>query len=166
MLANKINTVSLHPVNKHLSNFFYRNQMHYNYKVYKNIFKMLIQRNILPTDPYKKIKLIIYYNRFKTSNLVINNNSSPLIRVLLKTNIIYQFKYPLGDCISENNNIYLSLTSTTLLRRYTMHLSIAWHLKQTFMPNNWILENSYQKHNTIRTTKWQAKTTDSRGTSY
>ena len=71
-------------------------------KIYK---KTLIQRNILPIDPNKKIKLIIYYDKFKTSNLVINNNSSLLIGVLQKTNVIYQFKSPLGDYISENNNI-------------------------------------------------------------
>ena len=44
------------------------------------------------------------------------------------------FKYPLGDCISDdNNNIYVGLTSTTLSRKLTMHLSdissIAHHLK-------------------------------------
>ena len=37
------------------------------------------------------------------------------------------------DCISENNNIYIGLTSTTLSRRLTIHLSdtssIAQHLK-------------------------------------
>ena len=52
-------------------------------------------RNILPTDPNRKIKLIIYYNKFKTSNFVIKNNSSPSIRVLQKkkkNNVIYQFK--------------------------------------------------------------------------
>ena len=54
MLANKINTVPLHPVNKHLSNFFYCNQMHYNYKLDENILKTLIQGNILHTDPNKK----------------------------------------------------------------------------------------------------------------
>ena len=62
--------------------FFYCNQMHYNYELNENILKTLIQRNILPTDPNKKIKPIIYYNKFKTSNLVIKNNSSLLIRVL------------------------------------------------------------------------------------
>ena len=55
--------------------------MHYNYKLDENILKTLIQRNILTTDPNK---LIIYYNKFKTSNLVINNNSSPLIAVSQK----------------------------------------------------------------------------------
>ena len=84
MLTNKINTVLLHPVNKHISNFFYRNQMHYNYKSDEKISKTLIHRNILPTDLNKKIKLIIYYNKFKTSNLVIKNNSSLSIGVLKK----------------------------------------------------------------------------------
>ena len=77
-----------------------------------------------PLIQIKKIKLIIYCNKFQTSNLVIKNNSSPSIGVLQKTNVIYQFKCPLGDCISENNNICVSLTSTTLSRRLTMHLSI------------------------------------------
>ena len=73
MSTNKIKTVTLHSVNKHLSKVF-RNQTHYNYKLDEDIFKTLIQRNTLPTDPNKKIKLIIYYDKFKTSNLVINNN--------------------------------------------------------------------------------------------
>ena len=110
--------------------------MHYNYKLDENILKTLIQRNMLPPDPNNKIKLI-YYDKFKTSNLVINNNSSPLIVVLQKTNIIHQFKCPLGDCICENNNIYVGLTSTTLSRRLTMNLSdtssIA-HLKKHSCP--------------------------------
>ena len=140
--------------------------MHYNYKSDEKIFKTLIQRNILPTDPKKK--KLMYYNKFKTSNLVIKNNSSPLIGVLQKkkkkkkkkkSNIIYQFKCSLGESISENNNIYVNLTSTTLSRQLTMHLSdtssIAQHLekkknKKTFRPNNRITENSYREHN-IRT---------------
>ena len=97
-----------------LDYIFYRNQMHYNYKSDEKILKTLIHKNILPTDPNKKIKLVIYYNKFKTSNLVIRNNSSPLIGVLQ------------------------SLTSTTLSRRLTMHLSdtssIAQHLKKHSCP--------------------------------
>ena len=54
MLANKINTAPLQPVNKHLSNFFTAAKMHYNYKLDENILKTLIQRNILPTDHNKK----------------------------------------------------------------------------------------------------------------
>ena len=111
--------------------------MRYNYKSDEKILKTLIHRNILHTDPNKKIKLIIYSNKFKTSNLVIKNNSTPSIGVLQKTNVIYQFKCPLGDCISDNN-IYVGLTSTTLSRRLTMHLSdtssIAQHLKKHSCP--------------------------------
>ena len=97
--------------------------------------KTSIHGNILPTDPNKKIKLIIYYKKFKTSNFGIRNNSSSSIGVLQKNNVIYQFKCPLGDCISDNNNIYVGLTSTTLSRRLTMHLSdtssIAQHYKKS-----------------------------------
>ena len=104
----------------------------------KNIEKTLIQRNMLPTDPNKKFKKLIYYDKFKTSNLVIKNNSSPSMGVLQKNNVIYQFKCPFGDCISEKNNIYVGLTSTTLSERLTMLLSdtssIAQHLKNHSCP--------------------------------
>ena len=73
---------------------------------------------MLPNDPIKKIKLIIYSNKFKTFSLVINNNSSPLFGVLQKTNVTYQFKYPLRVCISENN-IYVGLISPAQSRRLT-----------------------------------------------
>ena len=56
---------------------FYRKQMHNNNKSDEKIFKTLIHRNILPTDPNKKLKLTTYYDKFKTSNLVIKNNSLP-----------------------------------------------------------------------------------------
>ena len=69
---------------------------------------------------------------------ICTNNSSPLIGVLPKNNVIYQFKCPLGDYISENNNIYVGLTSTTLSRRLKMDLSntssIAQHLKKHSCP--------------------------------
>ena len=82
-------------------------------------------------------------------NLVIRNNSSPSIGVLQKTNVKYKFKCPLGDCISDNNNIYVGLTSTTLSRRLTMHLSdtssIAQHLKNHSCPTTTILEHQNNK---------------------
>ena len=33
---------------------FYRNQIHYNYKLDKKLLKTFIQRNMLPTDPNEK----------------------------------------------------------------------------------------------------------------
>ena len=90
--------------------------------------------------------------------MVIRNNSSPSIGVLQKINVIYQFKCPLGDCISDNNNIYVDLTSTTLLRRLTMLFSdtssVAQHLKKHSCPttelrkiltDNTILEHQNNK---------------------
>ena len=59
---------------------------------------------------------------------------------------MYKFKCPLRDCISDNNNIYDGLTSTTLSRRLTMHLSDTSSIaqfKKTFMPKNTITENSH-----------------------
>ena len=68
-----------------------------------------------------------------------------------KTNVIYKFKCPLGDCISDNNNIYVGLTSTTLSRRLTMHLSdtssIAQHLKKHSCPTTQLRKNSHRQHN-------------------
>ena len=72
-------------------------------------------------------KMIIYYNKLKTSNLTISYNFSLLIGVLQKNYVIYQFNCLLGDCISENNNIYVCFTSTTLSRRLTMHLWYQLH---------------------------------------
>ena len=107
------------------------------------------------TDPYKitdsnkKIKLIIYYNKFKTSNLVIRNNSSLSIGVLQKTNVIYQFKCPLGDCISDKNNIHVGLTSTTLSRRLTMHLSDTSSIAQHLEKNIHAQQQNYGKFSPI-----------------
>ena len=64
--------------------------------------------------------------------------SNSRIGVLQKTNVVYKFKYPLGDCISNNNNIYVGLTSASLSRRLTVYLSntssIAQHLKKHSCP--------------------------------
>ena len=94
---------------------------------------------MLPENPeHNSRKIGEDTKKFKTSNLVIKNNSSLAIWVLQKTNVIYQFKCPLGDCISDNNNIYVGLTSTTLSRRLTMLLSdtssIVQHLKKHSYP--------------------------------
>ena len=37
--------------------------MYYNYKLDENTFRTLIKRNILPINPNKKMKFILYYNK-------------------------------------------------------------------------------------------------------
>ena len=93
--------------------------MHYNYKLDENILKTLIQRNILPTDPNEKLKLIIYNDKFKTSSLVLIIISPSWLEFWRKQMLFVGFR----DCVSEGNNIYVCLTSTTLSGRLTMHLS-------------------------------------------
>ena len=41
-----------------------------------------------------------------------------------RTNIIYTYKYPLGNHVSNENDTYVGLNTTTLSRRLSMHLYI------------------------------------------
>ena len=124
--------------------------MHYNYKSDKNILQTLIHRNVLPTKHNRKIKLILNYDRFKTSNLVINYNFSPSIGVLQKISVIYQFRCSLGYIRWFNFHNPFNTT----------HYASLWYQsnsptskKKTFLLNNWISKNSYKKHNNIRAKK-------------
>ena len=92
-----------------------------------------------PPHP-KKFRNIIYCNKFKTSNLIIYNNSSLSTDILNGINIVYMFKCPLGDCVTNENNTYVGLTSTTLSKQLNMHLnyssSRAWLLKTHSIPKS------------------------------
>ena len=55
-----------------------------------NIYKKPNSKNVLPTDPNKKVRLTIYYKKFKTSHLIIPNNISPFLKFLTRqTSYIY-----------------------------------------------------------------------------
>ena len=60
---------------------FYCNQIQYNYRLDETILKHWFKETYSPLILIFK-KIIMYYNKFKTFNLVINNNSSPSIGVL------------------------------------------------------------------------------------
>ena len=104
-------------------NLYYKNQFHINYKIDENILKNLIHKNVLPIDPIKKVRLIIYFKKFKTSNLIISNSTSPSTALLDRTNIGYFIKCSLGECVSQENSAYVVFTTTTPFRRLTMHLT-------------------------------------------
>ena len=57
-------------------NLYNMNQIHKNYKVDEQIITNIIHRHIKPNEPQKWIKLIIYYIKFKTSNLLVKNNTN------------------------------------------------------------------------------------------
>ena len=62
--------------------------MHYNHKFDENILKKhWFNETYSPLILIKKSTM--YYNKFKTSNLVIKNNSSPSIGVLQKKTTLY-----------------------------------------------------------------------------
>ena len=94
-----INKTDQHNIDNDLNhkqsiNLYYKNQFHCNYKIDKHrLKKNIIQKNVLPTDPTKKDRLIIYYNKSKTSNLIISNNISPSTEFLDRTNVVYIYIY-------------------------------------------------------------------------
>ena len=91
----------------------------------------IIKRNIKPTEQQKHIKLIIYYTKFKTSNLIVKNNTNSPKTLLNQTNVVYKFICPLCECIPKNKfNTYIGHTTTTLFCRLTYHLSDTSAIKQ------------------------------------
>ena len=88
----------------------------------------------------KKKRLIIYYNKFKIYNLIISNNSFLSTELLDRTNVVYMFKCTWGDCVSNENNTYIALSTATLSRRLIMHLNdssiITLHLKTHSLPKS------------------------------
>ena len=47
--------------------------MHYNYKLNEQAITNISKSHIKPIGKQKEIKLIIYYTKFKTSNLIVEN---------------------------------------------------------------------------------------------
>ena len=99
---------------------YYKNHMSSAYKVDERAIRDIILNNVTCTNPADKLRMTIYYQNRKTSQLLIRN--SPECRDPLKrTNVIYQFACPHEDCRLRPVN-YIGVTSTSLSRRLTMHL--------------------------------------------
>ena len=64
-------------------NLYYKNQFHSNYKIDEHILKKPYPKKCSPYNPTKKVTLIIHYNKFKTSNLIISNSSSSPLKFLI-----------------------------------------------------------------------------------
>ena len=110
--------------------------MHKNYKVDEHVITNIILRHIKPTESHKQIKLIIYFTKYKTSNLIVRNNTNSPNPLLTQTNVAYKFTCPFRECFSENNitpNIYIGYTTTTLSCRLTYHLTDISAIKQHIM---------------------------------
>ena len=104
---------------------FFHNQMHKHFtKLNKIALKNLICNDVSLTDSNNKIKLIIYSPKFNTTNFVISNNFSPSTSHLSTTNAEYKFKCLLGECFFNKIITYISMTTMTLSRYLTLHLSL------------------------------------------
>ena len=103
--------------------------MHKNYKVDEQVITKIIYRHIKPTEPQKQIKLIIYYIKFKTSNLIVTIQTPP--NPLTQTNVVYKFTCSFRECFSENNITPITdvgLTTTTLSCHLTNISAIKQHI--------------------------------------
>ena len=80
--------------------------------------------------------------------IYIKNNSSPSIGVLQKSKVRYQFKCPLGDCISDNNNI--------------CWFNLNYPIEETYNAPFWYKFHStaFKKHSCPTTELWKILTND------
>ena len=83
--------------------------MHYNYKSDECEITNIIKRHIKPSEKQKLIKLIIYYTKFKTSNLIVKNNIDSAKILLNQTNVVYEYIYVYFESASLKINIILTL---------------------------------------------------------
>ena len=99
---------------------YYKNHMSTAYKVDERAIRDIILNNVVCVNPSDQLRLTIYYQNRKTSQLLIRN--SPECGDFLKrTNVVYQFACPHEDCRLRPVN-YIGVTTTSLSRRLTMHL--------------------------------------------
>ena len=93
--------------------------MHKNYKIDEQVITNIIYRHIKSIEQQKQIKLIIYYAKFKISNLIVKNKRNSSKISLNQTNVVYEFTCQFQESLSENNtekiNTYISHTTTTLV---------------------------------------------------
>ena len=95
--------------------------MHYNYKLDKQTNTNVIKRHIKPIEKQKQIKLIVYYTKFKNSNLIAKDNTGSAKILLNQTNVVCKLICPFRVCLLINkNNIYIGYKTTTLSRRFTV----------------------------------------------
>ena len=111
---------------------FYENIFTSTYKLDEKVMQDIINTNCKPTDPNKKLKLIIYYKNPSSFSLICRNNINASRDKLSKSNVVYQYSCKTGDCATRAVN-YVGYTTCKLTRRLTYHLqhgSIKDHHRQ------------------------------------
>ena len=88
----------------------------------ETIIRNMIKKYLRPVNQTSKIDFIIYYRKFKTANIILNNNPSKKTEKVAQTNLVYEFTCPIGICDSDTNS-HIGYTTTLLSRRLSCHLS-------------------------------------------
>ena len=76
---------------------YYRNNMSSSYEADEKALQKIIKDIVKPVEPNTELKLIIYYNSNKTSNLIMKNSCLPKCEPLQEANVIYQYTCTTGD---------------------------------------------------------------------
>ena len=106
--------------------------MHNNYKLDEQAITNIIKRYIKPIKKQNQKKLLIYYTKFKTSNLIVNNNTNPVKIQLNQNNVIYKFICLFQEGLPKNkNSSYIGYTTTMLSCRLLITF-LKHHYKTTF----------------------------------
>ena len=100
---------------------YYKNQMSPSYQVDEKVIQQIVHSNVKPTKEDTKLNLRVYYKNKKVRDLIMKNNINKDDNKLKKTNVVYKYTCPHEDCRLHPQE-YISLTTTTLSRRLTMHL--------------------------------------------
>ena len=103
--------------------FYYCNQMSSAHKTDERVLQDIVKRNVRCTSPGDTLKLVVYYSSPKAQKEVMTNNPTRKRDCLHRTNVLYQFTCPEEGCRLLPNIKYIGMTTTTLSRRMTCHLS-------------------------------------------
>jgi hypothetical protein len=93
------------------------------YQTDERVLGGIIHRNVKCRIDNSKLDIRIYYKSKNTSNLIMKNNLTKKPDTLQTTNVIYEYSCPEEDCQLLQNMKYIGMTTTTLSRRLTCHLT-------------------------------------------
>ena len=65
----------------------------------------IIKTRFKPIKKQKQVKLFIYYTKFKTSNLIVKNNTNLAKIFLNQTNRVYELIFPFRKCLPPKSKI-------------------------------------------------------------
>ena len=99
---------------------YYRMNYSTAYKKEAEAIRNIIKRGVQTTIPEEKIDLRIFCRPNQLASLVMRNSTVPPKEKEARTNVVYKFKCPEGNCESPENT-YIGHTSTTLRRRLLYH---------------------------------------------